>query len=373
MIHNSIIIPVFGNEKLVHNLLESLRVTLDDRCEVIIVDDGHPDMKINPRALPYNVIYLSNAKNSGFSIAVNRGIDSASGKYISVINSDILVDENWLVETRKCCDQYSDLGMLGAKLIYPDYGRIMHAGTFFGRGFCFNGFRMSPADDDLVNQTIEVQALCDALATMPKKALLEVGKYSEEYFTSVEDLDMCMKLKQVGLRSIYNPKIIGYHKTAASQDQRYKQVTEDEKRFWSKWGADIEDETSEIFEMSLARGIESRDSMPKSAYVVNLNRKNSKHTLDSFVKLSGIKVISKFDYSDYVNNTPRYVQKSKIELLEVLPFSHLRLREPIVYIVDYITSIEDNFYWAKQRICQNDLVFDSGFNLHYLRDLALNN
>lgn len=370
MIKNSIIIPVYGNEKLVHNLLESLLPTVDKECEVIIIDDGHEEMKINSSNLPSQIIYQSNVKNSGYSFAVNRGIDIATGQYITVINSDILLDRNWLIETRIFCENNPDLGMLGAKLIYPDYGRIMHAGIYFGHGFCFNGFRMSLSQDGLVNEIIEVQALCDALATISKKALLEVGKYDEYYFTSVEDLDLCLKLKKIGLKNIYNPRIIGYHKTAASLDQRYKQVEKDEIFFFEKWKDCIKDDTLEIFEKSVLRGIKTKTNLPKEAYIINLNRKNSKATLQNFIRLSNIKVISLFDYSDYLFNTPRYVQKTKIDLLDVLPFSHIQLRLPIVYVVDFFVSIEDNYYWSNQRRNPNDLVFDSSFNLFYLSELT---
>lgn len=369
MIKNSIIIPVYGNEKLVYNLLKSLLPTVDEECEIIIIDDGHEDMKINSSNLPSQIIYQSNPKNLGYSIAVNRGIVIAAGQYITVINSDILLDRKWLIETRIFCENNPDLGMLGAKLIYPDYGRVMHAGIYFGQGFCFNGFRMSLSQDKLVNEVIEVQALCDALATISKKALLEVGKYDEHYFTSVEDLDICFKLKEIGLRNIYNPKIIGYHKTAASLDHRYKQVEKDEILFFDKWKDCIKDDTFEIFEKSVFRGIKSKTNLPKEAYIINLNRKNTKATLQNFISLSGIKVISLFEYSDYLSSTPRYVQKTKIDLLEVLPFSHIQLRHPIVYIVDFFVSIEDNYYWSNQRRNPDDLVFDSGFNLFYLREL----
>src|ERR1035437_8727717 len=99
MIENSIIIPVFGNEKLVYNLLETLLPTVDEQCEIIIVDDGHPEMKINTTLIPPDIIYLSNKKNLGYSTAVNYGITVAKGNYITTINSDILVDKNWLIET----------------------------------------------------------------------------------------------------------------------------------------------------------------------------------------------------------------------------------------------------------------------------------
>lgn len=367
---NSIIIPVFNNEKLVHMLLESLLPTLDDYCEVFIVDDGLPEMKLNEKLLPENVKYISNSKNIGYSASVNRAINISKGEYITTINSDIIVHKDWLVETRKEYGLKDKIGMLGSKLIYPDNGLIMHSGVFFGHYFSFNAFRMSEANDALVNKTIEVQALCDALATMPKSALLTIGNYNEDYFTSVEDLDLCFAFRAVGLTNIYNPKIVGYHKTAASREYRYISVSNDQKKFFDKWGANIIDDTASIFNNSLNRFYNKGGSLPEEAYIFNINRKNVRETLESFINLSKIQILSIFDYSEYVGNTPKYIQKLSIDLLDVLPFNHLNLRYPIVYIVDYYISLEDNKYWVQNRLNTNDLVFDHAFNMFYLKDIV---
>ena len=369
MIENSVIIPVFGNQKLVHNLLNTLLPTLDKQCEVIVVDDGHADMKIDPQLLPQGVIYLSNKENIGYSAAVNTAIDQAKGEYITTVNSDMLMDVNWLKETRKTFREMSGIGMLGAKLVYPSNDRIMHAGIFFGKGFAFNAFRMTLSDDPLINELTEVPALCDALATMSKDAVMNAGKYDEAYFTSVEDLEMCLRFRRMGLKNIYNPKIIGFHKTAASKEHRYKQITRDEQLFFQKWQSEIADNTHEIFQKSLKRGIGPASKLPNQAYVVNLNRKNNQVTLESFISISGIEVISLFDYTSYVENTPRYQQETNLELLEILPFGHLNLRYPVVYIVDFFISLKGNTYWQQNRRNQSDLVFDHAFNFFYLKDI----
>lgn len=367
---NSIIIPVFGNEKLLHILLSSLLPTLDESCEVIVVDDGLPEMKLNQSLIPENVMYISNSKNVGYSASVNRAIELSKGEYITTINSDIIVHGSWLQETRKAFENASNIGMLGAKLIYPDYGLIMHAGIFFGYNFAFNGFRMSEINDSLVNGFSEVQALCDALATMPRQALLAVGKYNDEYITSVEDLDLCFSFRKLGLANIYNPLIVGYHKTAASLEHRYKFVVGDHKKFFKRWNGQITDDTNTIFQKSTERFLSKNGFLPDQAYIVNLNRKNTAETLERFIALSKIKILSIFDYSEYYKNTPKYVQKISIDLLEILPFNHLNLRYPIVYIVDYYISLEDNNYWSKNRFNNNDIIFDHAFNLFYLRDVV---
>jgi GT2 family glycosyltransferase len=370
MIENSILIPVFGNEKLVHNLLATLIPTLDNECEVIIIDDGYKDMKISKELLPETIQYISNDTNLGYSATINRGLKESKGTFITTINTDILVDRNWLQATRQAFQTYSKIGLLGSKLIYPDYGLLMHCGVFFGKRFCFNAFRMSDANFSFANDFRQVQAVADTFATMQKEVLLEVGGYDESYFTSVEDLDLCMKFASKGFNNFYNPKIVGFHKTAASGEHRYKQVVEDKVQFFDRWQFLIKDDTSQIFEESLKRYLQNGNEMPKEVYLININRKNSEETISVFKKLTGIKVIAEFDYTDYIKHTPKYIQKTKVDLLEVLPFNHLNLRYPIVYFTDYYTSLQENHYWSKFRKNQYDLVFDDSFNLFQLNQIT---
>jgi len=371
MIENSIIIPVFGNEKLVYNLLATLIPTLDNECEVIIVDDGYENMKISKEFLPQIAQYISNDTNLGYSAAINRAIRVSKGSFLTTINSDILVDRDWLRATRQTFQKYSKIGLLGSKLIYPDNGLLMHCGVFFGKRFCFNAFRMSDANFSFGNNFRQVQAVADTLATMRKDAILEVGGYDESYYTSVEDLDLCMKFASNGLNNFYNPKIVGYHKTAASGEHRYKQVIEDKGRFFDNWQYFIKDDTPNIFEESLKRFLQYGKELPKEAYLINLNRKNSEETISVFKKLTGIKVIAEFDYTNYLKNTPKYIQKTKIDLLEILPFNHLNLRYPIVYFTDYYSSLQENHYWSMFRKNQYDLVFDDSFNLFPLDQIVI--
>ena len=87
----SVVVPIYNVEKYLRECVDSiLAQTLKD-IEVILVDDGSPDKcgeiidqyaKKDPRVIAVH------QKNSGYSIAVNKGIDLAKGEYIGIIESD---------------------------------------------------------------------------------------------------------------------------------------------------------------------------------------------------------------------------------------------------------------------------------------------
>ena len=97
----SIIIPVYNSENYIGRCLESLINQTKKEIEIIIIDDGSSD---NSKDIIYK--YMNNDKrikylyinNSGVSTARNIGIDIASGKYISFVDSDDWCDSNMFEE-----------------------------------------------------------------------------------------------------------------------------------------------------------------------------------------------------------------------------------------------------------------------------------
>ena len=93
----SIVVPIYNVERYLHECVDSiLAQTLKD-IEVILVDDGSPDncgkivddyAKQDPRVVAIH------QKNSGYSAAVNRGIEKASGEYIGIIESDDFIESD---------------------------------------------------------------------------------------------------------------------------------------------------------------------------------------------------------------------------------------------------------------------------------------
>ncbi|OAU24804.1 glycosyltransferase [Lacticaseibacillus rhamnosus] len=97
----SMIIPVFNIQKELKVLLNQLSLIRSTEIEIILVDDGSTDGSSNlvdkfakksgngvifPRT---KVIHL---KNSGLSVARNRGMEISNGKYIWFIDGDDLID-----------------------------------------------------------------------------------------------------------------------------------------------------------------------------------------------------------------------------------------------------------------------------------------
>lgn len=138
----SIIAPVYGVEKYIHQFLESIKSQSFEDIEVIMVDDGSLDncpaildefAKDDPRC---KVIHQP---NGGVSVARNTGIAAATGEYIYIVDSD-----DWLAENALSI-LWSEAQKTHADLIYGDWISESNGRSYYQK--CFpNAFSTQSED-----------------------------------------------------------------------------------------------------------------------------------------------------------------------------------------------------------------------------------
>jgi len=108
----SIIIPVYNGEKTINRTLDSLIQQTCNEFEVIVIDDGSTDktkdILKNYKALFKNAnrqIKIINQENSGVSVARNRGIIEARGKYVAFLDSDDYLSPSMVQVVFDCTNQ----------------------------------------------------------------------------------------------------------------------------------------------------------------------------------------------------------------------------------------------------------------------------
>lgn len=95
----SIVIPVYKVEKYIERCLASVLNQTYQDYEIILVDDGSPDRCgeiCDQYAQKYSFIKTIHKKNAGLGYARNTGIEAATGKYITFIDSDDYITESLL-------------------------------------------------------------------------------------------------------------------------------------------------------------------------------------------------------------------------------------------------------------------------------------
>jgi len=89
----SIIIPIHNNLELTKECLTAIYDNTNREYEVILIDNGSdPAFTCNWD----KAMIIRNEENKGFPVAVNQGIQVATGDIIVLLNNDVIVTPNWL-------------------------------------------------------------------------------------------------------------------------------------------------------------------------------------------------------------------------------------------------------------------------------------
>ncbi len=203
----SIIIPVYNNLEYTRQCVASIynvKEGLD--FEVIVVDDASGDGTgdfLAGNFFPLRAI--TNPHNLGFARSCNAGAHAAHGKYLVFLNNDTVVTPGWLRAMTSCMQRDPAIGLVGNLQIYPDSGKVQHAGIVCGDNnllYSIYNNQLS-GDHPAVNKSRQFQFVAGSCLLMEKGLFFQLGGFDEAYKNSCEDVDLCMKVRQSGRKVYY--------------------------------------------------------------------------------------------------------------------------------------------------------------------------
>jgi GT2 family glycosyltransferase len=156
-----------------------------------------------------------------YSAINNFGASFAKGEYLLFLNNDTEVIEPRLFEELLGFCQREDVGAVGARLLYQD-DTIQHAGVVVGfggiAGHTFIGLHQ--AENSYFHRAMCAQdySAVTAACMMTKKSVFQkAGGFTEELAVAFNDIDYCMKVREMGLLVVYAPYALMYHYESKSR------------------------------------------------------------------------------------------------------------------------------------------------------------
>jgi len=224
----SIIILNYKTLGLVQNCLRAIYdLNLPYQYEIIVVDNDSRDGSVEfLKEHFFNVKLIESANNLGFAGGNNLGIKKAQGKYILILNPDILILSDAIKVMYGFMEKHGQAGICGPKLINPD-GSLQYSCArrpdwrlpFYRRTFLSRTKKGQKWTDNYLmrywdhNSSKVVDSLYFACVMIRKEAINEVGFLDERYFMYLEDLDWCLRFKLAGWEVWYiaEAQVIHYH------------------------------------------------------------------------------------------------------------------------------------------------------------------
>jgi len=219
----SVIIPSHNGKHLLKKCLPSLR-KLDypqERVEIIVVDNASRD---GTEAFLGNSGYSVKTIQSGvnhYCLAINLGLNAASGDYAALLNNDTEVDPKWLRELVNVIHKNPKVGAVGSKVLLRD-GTIHTTGHYEQPNFHWGDRGFQEEDKGQYETVKEVPSLCGVAILFRKACIEDVGQFDERFVAYYEDVDYSLRCIQKGWKLVYVPKSIvhhDFHATASKLEQ----------------------------------------------------------------------------------------------------------------------------------------------------------
>lgn len=252
----SIIIP---NKDHVEDLRRCVTSIIEkstyDNYEIVIVENNsetkeifsyYEELKNNPSI---KIVTFKGAFN--YSAVNNFGVGAATGDYVLLLNNDTqVITVNWLEELLMYA-QREDVGAVGGKLYYADK-TIQHAGVVIGLGAHRTAghthYRQKRENLGYMGRLCyaqDVSAVTGACLMVKKKLYEEAGGLDEGFTVSLNDVDFCLKLRQLGYLNVFTPFAELYHYESVSRGldtdgEKAARYNEESARFREKWKVQLE-------------------------------------------------------------------------------------------------------------------------------------
>ena len=223
----SFIIPLFDNLALTRACVESLQATLpaDLAHEIILVDDGSTDgtrpwlATLTP---PFRVVL--NERNLGYAAANNRAIALARGKFLALLNNDLVLLPRWfepMLAAQRSLGARA--GLIGNVQLNAKTGAIDHTGIVMSR-------QVKPVHDHslptglarIFSRVRRVPAVTGACLLVERSLWQQLGGFDEGYINGGEDVDLCFRARAVGRTNAVALKSVVRHHISASVGRKLR-------------------------------------------------------------------------------------------------------------------------------------------------------
>jgi len=249
----TIIIPTRNEASTLQMCINSILSSDITESDEILIIDNQSDCSETKSYLKkisehksINVMKYDYAFN--YSAINNFAVENTSTRVLIFLNNDTeVITKNWLQQMKIAATE-SDIGAVGAKLLYPD-GEIQHGGVVLGYGgvadhaFKYEDGKSKGYMNRLVtNQNYSaVTAACMAIA---RNTFDSAGRFDEKNLpVAFNDIDLCLKLRKNGLINLWLSNVVLYHHESKSRGmdttrEKFQRFQGEIKYMKKKWNTD---------------------------------------------------------------------------------------------------------------------------------------
>ncbi len=186
-----------------YNCLEPLLKCLDSLkslAEVIVVDNASTDGTVLKLQKQFpEITSIVNDHNAGFAYAANQGAKKATGTNLLFLNPDTIINPSVLDVLRLSLEK-AGVGIVAPQLV-DEFGKDEK----FAAGYFPTLGRLVTRRIAVVTKTSAVDWVSGAALAIKRELFLRLQGFDEQFFMYYEDIDLCLRAKQLGFETVVAP------------------------------------------------------------------------------------------------------------------------------------------------------------------------
>ena len=217
-----IVIVNYNGKHLLEKNLKSVVDTDYDDFDIVVVDNNSQDGSIEylKKNFP-NVKVVESKENLGFGRGNNLGVlNYPDYDAYLFLNNDVSVPKEWLKELVRVLETQKDAGAVGPKVLYSKKrdGKyiINSAGIEVDKHFMAYDRYDKQEDNPKYDVVEEVDALMGGAFLVRKDVFDKAGGFNPKMFLYYEDIDLSLRIRDLGYKIIYCGKSHVFHDHMAS-------------------------------------------------------------------------------------------------------------------------------------------------------------
>ena len=224
------IITVTINHDLLNDFFHSLKKQTSKDYQLFLVDVSEGSQPVDGSDLNLTIIP---SDNRGYSYGVNQGIQKAIEEGFSefcIINDDTFFEKNFVKNVLSSIDEHPK-SIIGGKIYYApgyEYHKSRYQKNDLGHVLWYAGGKIDwnhvfikhkgvdEIDTGQYDKESEIDFITGCLISFDRSVIDTIGLWDERYFLYFEDADYCVRAKRAGLKLMYDPTLIIWHKVSQS-------------------------------------------------------------------------------------------------------------------------------------------------------------
>jgi GT2 family glycosyltransferase len=237
----SFVVPLFNHvehsRKMLATLLNSMPTDL--HFEILFADDESTDetrewlLSLDDSRIRFTL----NERNLGYAKTNNGAAKLAKGRYLGLLNNDLLFESGWLEPILAVIDDpLLNAGIVG-NLQYRVADKVLdHAGVVLMPSGKFDHIREAPAPD---SRPIPVYVATGACMVILRSDFEEIGGFDEAFINGCEDIDLCLNIRHLGKQIYVAPNSQILHHVSLSRSRTSLQNEKNSQYLYAKWRKEI--------------------------------------------------------------------------------------------------------------------------------------